>query len=105
VLERQTEIGQNRALDGGRQGGQAVTNDEREHPAVHPKHLTHDRFGKGALLAAHGITEGLAEAGADDDGAVVLRTDGKRHNFAQLEALIDDALADEEDARTRETGQ
>lgn len=76
-----------------------MTNDDRERPTVHPKHMAQDRFGKGALHAAHGITEALAEAGVDDDGAVVLRTDGKRHNFAQLEALIDDALADEADAR------
>jgi hypothetical protein len=74
-----------------------VTNDTPEHPGVHPKHLAHDRFGKGALLAAHGITEALAEAGVDDDGAVVLRTDGRRHSLAELEALIDDALADEAD--------
>jgi hypothetical protein len=76
-----------------------VTNETPERPAVHPKHMAHDRFGKGALFAAHGITEALAEAGVDDDGAVVLRTDGKRHNLAALEALIDDALADEADAR------
>jgi hypothetical protein len=72
-----------------------VSNDTpEEQPAVHPKHLARDRFGKGALHAAHGITEGLADAGVEDDGVVVLRTDGKRHSFAELEALIDDALAD-----------
>jgi hypothetical protein len=76
-----------------------VTNETPERPAVHPKHMAHDRFGKGALFAAHGITEALAEAGVDDDGAVVLRTDGRRHSLARLEALIDDALADEVDAR------
>ncbi len=76
-----------------------MTNDIPEHPSVHPKHLAHDRFGKEALLAAHGITEALAEAGVDDDGAVVLRTDGRRHSLAKLEALIDDALAEEADAR------
>jgi hypothetical protein len=76
-----------------------VADDNPEHPSTHPKHLAYDRFGKEALLAAHGITEALAEAGVDDDGAVVLRTDGKRHSLAALEALIDDALADESDAR------
>jgi hypothetical protein len=78
-----------------------VTNDTPEHPSVHPKHQAHDRFGKGALLAAHGITEALAEAGVDDDGVVVLRTDGRRHSLARLEALIDDALADD----AREAGE
>jgi hypothetical protein len=72
-----------------------MTNDTPEQPEVHPKHLAYDRFGKEALLAAHGITEALAEAGVDDDGVVVLRTDGRRHNFAELEALIDDALAED----------
>jgi hypothetical protein len=76
-----------------------VTNDPPEQPPVHPKHLAHDRFGKEALLAAHGITEALAEAGVDDDGVVVLRTDGRRHNLAELEALIDDALDDADEDR------
>jgi len=31
----------------------------------------------------------------DDDGVVVLRTDGPRHNLADLERLIDDALAED----------
>jgi hypothetical protein len=70
-----------------------MTDDTPERPEVHPKHLAYDRFGKEALLAAHDITEALAEAGADDDGVVVLRTDGRRHNLADLERLIDDALA------------
>jgi hypothetical protein len=64
----------------------------------HPKHRARDRFGKEALRAAHGITQALAEAGVDDDGVVVLRTDGRRHNLAELEALIDDALAEDADA-------
>ena len=80
-----------------------MTNDTPEQPPVHPKHLARDRFGKDALLAAHGITEALAEAGVDDDGVVVLRTDGRRHNLAELEALIDDALAD--DAAAGEAGK
>jgi hypothetical protein len=90
-----------------------VTDDNPEHTSVHPKHLARDRFGKEALLAAHGITEALAEAGVDDDGAVVLRTDGKRHSLAALEALIDDALADDaladdalaDEADAREAGE
>jgi hypothetical protein len=73
-----------------------VTNDIPEQPPVHPKHLARDRFGKHALNTAQDITEALAEAGVDDDdGVVVLRTDGKRHSIAGLEALIDDALADD----------
>jgi hypothetical protein len=72
-----------------------MTNDTPEQPEVHPKHLAYDRFGKEALLAAHDITEALAEAGVDDDGVVVLRTDGRRHNLAELERLIDDALAED----------
>ncbi|GAA3081491.1 hypothetical protein GCM10010464_51960 [Pseudonocardia yunnanensis] len=76
-----------------------MTEDKPDLPPVHPKHLAFDRFGKGALHAAHDITEALAEAGVDDDGAVVLRTDGPRHSFAQLEALIDEALAEEAEHR------
>jgi hypothetical protein len=72
-----------------------MTKDAPELPPVHPKHLARDRFGKEALLAAHDITEALAEAGVDDDGVVVLRTDGRRHSLAELEALIDDALAED----------
>jgi hypothetical protein len=65
-------------------------------PGVHPKHRAYDAFGKNALQAAHDITRGLAEAGEDDDGAVVLRTDGPRHKLADLEKLIDDALEEDE---------
>ena len=72
-----------------------MTNDTPEQLPVHPKHLAYDRFGKGALHAAQGITRALAETGVDDDGVVVLRTDGKRHSFAELEALIDGALAED----------
>ncbi|NMH98798.1 hypothetical protein [Pseudonocardia acidicola] len=67
-----------------------------EDPPAHPKHIARDRFGKGALHAAHDITEALAEAGVDDDAVVVLNTRGKRHSLAELEQLIDDALADDE---------
>ncbi|MHA6796951.1 hypothetical protein ACVGVM_26075 [Pseudonocardia bannensis] len=64
---------------------------------VHPKHAAKDRFGKGALHAAHDITAALAEAGVEDDGAVVLRTDGKRPKLADLEKLLDDTLAEDAD--------
>ena len=77
-----------------------MTYDTPDQQPVHPKHLAYDRFGKEALHAAHGITRALAEAGVDDDGVVVLRTDGKRHSFVELEALIDGALA--EDAAAEE---
>ena len=65
-------------------------------PGVHPKHRAYDAFGKNALQAAHDITRALAEAGEDDDGVVVLRTDGPRHKLADLEKLIDDALEEDE---------
>jgi hypothetical protein len=81
-----------------------VTNDAPEQPPVHPKHRARDRFGKAALHAAHGITQALAEAGVDDDGVVVLRTGGKRHSFAELEALIDDALIDDALAEDADVG-
>jgi hypothetical protein len=68
-------------------------------PPVHPKHQAQDRFGTASLQAAHRISRGLAEAGVDDDGAVVLRTDGPRHSLAGLEKLIDDALAEEDAAQ------
>ena len=67
-------------------------------PGVHPKHRAYDAFGKNALQAAHDITRGLAEAGEDDDGAVVLRTDGPRHKLADLEKLIDDALEEADES-------
>jgi hypothetical protein len=80
-----------------------VTNNTPEPPPVHPKHQARDRFGKDALLAANAITEALAEAGVDDDGVVVLRTDGRRHNLADLETLIDDVLAEESGTAERPT--
>jgi hypothetical protein len=67
-------------------------------PGVHPKHRAYDAFGKNALQAAHDITRALAEAGEDDDGAVVLRTDGPRHKLADLEKLIDDALEEADES-------
>ncbi|MFC5993688.1 hypothetical protein ACFQE5_05605 [Pseudonocardia hispaniensis] len=80
-----------------------MPHEHSEKITIHPKHQARDRFGKEALQTAHGITEALAEAGVDDDGVVVLRTDGKRHSFAGLEKLIDDALA-EEAAAAEEAG-
>jgi hypothetical protein len=64
-------------------------------PGIHPKHRAYDAFGKNALQAAHDITRALAEVGEDDDGVVVLRTDGPRHRLADLEKLIDDALEED----------
>ncbi|HEY2206130.1 MAG TPA: hypothetical protein VGH99_16775 [Pseudonocardia sp.] len=61
-----------------------------------PKHLAADRAGKGFLRAAHHITLGLNEADVEDDGVVVLRTDGPHRSFGLLESLIDDALAEDE---------
>ena len=66
--------------------------DEQPIPA---KHLATDRFGKTALRAAHDISAGLAASGAEDDGVVVLRTDGPHRTLSALESLIDDVLADE----------
>ncbi|OLT13081.1 hypothetical protein BJF78_22775 [Pseudonocardia sp. CNS-139] len=63
---------------------------------VHPKHLARDRAGKQALQAAYDISRGLAEAGVEDDGVVVLRTDGPRPGLADLERLIDGALEENE---------
>ena len=64
-------------------------------PPVHPKHRARDKFGKDALQAAHEITRALADAGVDDDGVVVLRTDGPRPGLADLERLIDEALEED----------
>jgi hypothetical protein len=66
-----------------------------EDPPPPGKHLAKDRFGKTALRAAHDITAGLAASGAEDDGVVVLRTDGPHRTLSELESLIDDVLADE----------
>lgn len=64
--------------------------------ALGAAHVVTDSFGKSALRAAHDITEALADVGADDDGIVVLRTDGPRHSLAGLERLIDEALAEDD---------
>lgn len=63
---------------------------------VHPKHLAADRAGKGLLRAAHDITVGLAAAGVDDDGVVVLRRGGPHRSLGELEALLDEALSEEQ---------
>jgi len=67
---------------------------------IPPKHLAADRAGKAALHAAHDITAGLAEAGVEDDGVVVLRTDGPHRSLGELETLIDAALAETDEAAT-----
>jgi hypothetical protein len=72
---------------------------------VHPKHRARDRFGKEALQTAHEITRALAEAGADDDGVVVLNTGGPRPALADLERLIDEALDEEARAEAGEAGE
>ena len=59
------------------------------------KHLATDRFGKTALHTAQEISATLAEVG-EDDGPVVLRTDGPHRSLAELESLIDNALAEED---------
>ena len=65
---------------------------------IPPKHRAMDRAGKAALHAAHDITTGLAEAGVEDDGVVVLRTDGPHRSLGELESLIDAALDETDEA-------
>ena len=77
-------------------GGETPGADAAGEPPVHPKHRARDKFGKDALQAAHEITRALAEAGVDDDGVVVLRTDGPRPGLADLERLIDEALEEDD---------
>ncbi len=72
---------------------------------VVPAHLGADRFGKIALRAAHDISTALAASGVDDDGAVVLRTDGPRQSLAETEALLDAALEEEERHRSTDEGR
>jgi hypothetical protein len=57
------------------------------------RHEATDRFGKAALRTAHDLGEALA-----DPDPVVVRTDGPHRSLAGLTALIDAALADDEDA-------
>lgn len=73
-----------------------MSDETRDRLAVHPKHQARDRFGKLSLQTAHRISRVLAETGAEDDGAVVLNTRGPRPKLADLEKLIDEALAEEE---------
>lgn len=82
--------------------GAEVSDETRNRFVIHPKHQARDRLGTVSIQTAHRITRVLAETGADDDGVVVLRTDGPRPKLSDLEKLIDDALNDEEQARSRD---
>jgi hypothetical protein len=57
------------------------------------RHVATERFGKQALRTAHDISVSLAEGGADEP--VVLRRNGPHRSISGLEALLDEALADD----------
>jgi len=57
------------------------------------RHAATDRFGKQALRTAHDISVSLGNGVADEP--VLLRRNGPHRSIGGLEALIDDALADD----------
>jgi hypothetical protein len=57
------------------------------------RHAATDRFGKRALRTAHELGAALPE-----DEPVLLRRDGPHRSIGGLEALLDEALADDEAA-------
>jgi hypothetical protein len=65
------------------------------------RHEAADRFGKEALRAVHRLTEAMD----DEDGVpepVVVRRDGPHRSLDELAALLDDALAEEDEAQKGE---
>ena len=65
------------------------------------RHAATDRFGKQALRTAHDISAALAD---DPDGGGepgLLRRNGPHRSIGGLEALLDEALHDDEEARRR----
>jgi hypothetical protein len=68
-----------------------------EQPPPIERHAAVDRFGKRALRTAHDLTTALAEdAGAEEP--IVLRRNGPHRSIGALEALLDEALQDDERA-------
>jgi hypothetical protein len=70
------------------------------------RHVATDRFGKRALRTAHDITAALADDGDGDGEPGLLRRNGPHRSIGGLEALIEQALDDDEQShrRPRDTG-
>ena len=73
------------------------------------RHAATDRFGKTALRTAHDIAAALADDRAGDGGVEpgLLRRGGPHRSIGGLEALIDDALDDDDEQsgrRPQDTG-
>jgi hypothetical protein len=61
------------------------------------RHEATDRFGKAALRAAHDLTEALADEEGGVPEPVVVRRNGPHRSLDGLAALLDAALAGDED--------
>ena len=74
-----------------------------ERPPIE-QHAAADRFGKRALRTAHDLTAAMADdAGAEEP--IVVRRNGPHRSIGALEALLDEALADDERPGDRGSAQ
>jgi hypothetical protein len=71
-----------------------------EPPPPIQRHAAADRFGKRALRTAHDITAALADGDEGAGDPVLLRRNGPHRSIAALEALIDEALEDDQPRRS-----
>jgi hypothetical protein len=67
-----------------------------EQPPPIERHAAVDRFGKRALGAVHDITVALAEGHDGAGEPVLLRRNGPHRSIDELAALLDEALADDD---------
>jgi hypothetical protein len=68
-----------------------------EQPPPIERHAATDRFGKRALRTAHDITAALTDVGGGGaDEPILLNRKGPHCSIGALEALIDEALEDDE---------
>jgi hypothetical protein len=72
-------------------------------PPIEP-HLARDRFGKAALRTASDISAALAGPEGAGDEPAVLRTDRPHVSIAGLEALIDEALEENDRGQIGRSG-
>jgi hypothetical protein len=71
-----------------------------EQPPQIERHAAADRFGKRALRTAHDITAALTDAGGPGaDEPILVNRKGPHRSIGALEALIDEALQDDDQPR------